>query len=135
MNQDDINPEQRRLVRHLLGVAGIVLGVLITGCASNDGIYSELASRYGATDPVEDARASFERGDRRVFSAMGVGQYYPGLESAAGKRMEERHGVVHLPHTSDIIESKAHYQYISTATEYARSYNRKMLALVSAEAD
>lgn len=119
--------------KYLRSIGGIAVALLIFGCAFEDQKYSELAAQYGASDPAGDARRNFQNRDFRIYSAMGVGQFYPGIDQQTGRRVEKNHGAVHLPYTSDVSESMPHYRYITAATDYARIYNRKMVALLNSK--
>jgi hypothetical protein len=86
---------------------------------------------FKSRDPVADATKNHQDGTIYVFSAMGVGFYYPGIhDSATGDQLAKKHGVKHLPATSDVIESDLHWKYMEVATEYASKYNQTTLKLL-----
>ena len=81
---------------------------------------------YLRRDPVADADADFGRHAVRVYAAMGIGRYYPGLSNEVGTELEERYGGRFLEGTSDVIGGGEQARYVEAATGYGRAYNREM---------
>ena len=98
--------------------------------------YDELGNEFRIRKPIQEAEADCANRDFRVYSAMGVGLYFPGLDYESGQTLADEHGEIRIPYTTDAVESSEHSRYITTAVEFARSYNRhKESILLTSEAE
>ncbi|MGV3661985.1 MAG: hypothetical protein ACO1TE_17505 [Prosthecobacter sp.] len=95
--------------------------------------YRAYIAWFQTHDPAADATQNFEKGTIHVFSAMGAGQYYPGLDHAIGTLIEKKHGVKDLKHMSDAVQGALHMQYMTAANVYAAEYNRTTARLLKLE--
>ena len=118
------------LKQHCFAFLSAVLVLTLSGCLAQEFHYSRQAAEFQRSTPAYDAHAHFERGDYAIYSAMGVGLYWPGLDPATGLRVSRRFSSRHLAGTSDIIGSGARQRYIEVAAAYASTYNREMLRLL-----
>lgn len=94
--------------------------------------YLAKAAEYQRRDPFAEAQENFRKGDIYIFSAMGVGRYFPGIEDhRIAERIEKKYGVKCLGGTSDAVKSKAHLAYMEAATKFASAYNKQTVMLIT----
>lgn len=114
----------------LIRVVTIFL-VLLSFTACSIGKYDRLAADYRQRSPVTDAESDYRAHDYRIYFAMGVGRYFPGLDDDLGRKIANEHGAMMLPHTSDALESRSHVNYLRAAGGYASAYNKRKAALIA----
>lgn len=111
----------------MLGVAVL----LQSACAADPAKLRSWIAYFKARDAVADATKNHQDGNIYVISAMGVGQYYPGIsDHQLGDATAAKHGAKHLPATSDAVVSDLHMEYMNVATNYASKYNQTTLKLL-----
>jgi hypothetical protein len=106
----------------------LVAMVAIGACSYRD--YNRLAEDYQQRSPLTEAETDFSSGDYRIYSAMGVGHYYPGVDHDVGRRIAAAHGEKILSGTSDAPESRAQYKFIQASTNFAAQYNKRKVSLI-----
>lgn len=93
--------------------------------------YRSSAKEFNRRDPVAEATENFRKREIYIFSAMGVGQYFPGLkDDRLAMRIAKKYGERPLGGTSDFIESDAHLHYVQAATKFASAYNLQIVKLL-----
>lgn len=98
--------------------------------AGDNKIYRQWIAYYEQHDPAADAKQNLDAGKIYVLSAMGVGQFYPGIDHEVGQKIEAKYGVKHLKDTSDASTGDVHMKYLLAAQKYATAYNRKTAKLL-----
>ncbi|MBI3855449.1 MAG: hypothetical protein HY293_07135 [Planctomycetes bacterium] len=91
--------------------------------------HSTWTREYRAKDPLRDAAAAWDAGDRRFKGVYGDGLSAPGLpydEFYFGRR----YGVDGIRGTSDCFATREQAEFQSVACEYARKYNGVILQRV-----
>ena len=83
---------------------------------------------------MTEAESDYGAHDYKIYSAMGVGHYYPGLNPDAGRRIAAEHGEKMLSGTSDAPESRSQASYIGAATRFASDYNKRKASLIAQNA-
>ena len=81
-----------------------------------------------------EAESDYRAHDYKIYSAMGVGHYYPGLNPDIGRRIAKEHGEKMLSGTSDALESSSHANYVGAATGFASAYNKRKASLIAQNA-
>jgi len=92
--------------------------------------YDRRAAEYRQRSPQAEAETDYRNGDYRLYTAMGVGKYYPGLDADVGAEIGAEHGERMIPGTTDAIRGKAHARFIDAATDFAGAYNKRKLELI-----
>ena len=110
----------------------VALVLTLTGCELVDKSgYYRAAMAYESKDGVADAQMNAQKRDFRIYSAMGYGRYFPGLEPDVGYPLSGRFGTRSLSiGTSDDVSSSGQSWYRDAATKYAGAYNREMVAIL-----
>ena len=124
----------RRIFRivAVLATSSLAVGAL-SGCQNHQQPGEpRTAQWYERHNPVVDANADFLQHDRRIYTAMGIGRYFPGMPNVTGASLEQHHGSRPLGGTTDVISSATEMRYIEAAVNYARVYNREMARLIGA---
>ena len=113
----------------------IALSMVLAGCErSGQHVESKASPMRSAANelslraPVAEAQEKIKRKDYQVYSAMGVGEYYPGIDQPIGKYVEGRYSSIMLEDTSDAIESDDHGVYVQAAERFASEFNREMIS-------
>ncbi|MCC5847473.1 MAG: hypothetical protein JJU29_05195 [Verrucomicrobia bacterium] len=107
----------------------ILLSLALVGCVSVD--YDSRATEYQQRLPKTEAETDYKNGDYRIYAAMGVGKYYPGLDADVGTEISAEHGERMIPGTTDAIQNSAHGRFIAAATEFAATYNKRKFDLIN----
>src|SRR5688572_30406311 len=100
-------------MRPLTVAATISVVLFIASCSSMQ--YDRLAVDYRQRSPVAEADSDFEVGDRRIYSAMGVGRFFPGLEPEVAGGIAAKHGERMIPGTTDAPEGEAQSRFIGAS--------------------
>lgn len=108
--------------------ANLLATLSLVACTTSD--YDRLAKDYLQRSPLTEATSDFNAHDYKIFSAMGVGHYYPGLDPDVGRRISAAHGEKMLPGTTDAPESRSQDNYIGASTSFAAKYNKKKVSLI-----
>ncbi len=111
-----------------------ILLFLLSFTACSTGEYDRLAADYRQRSPMTEAEADYRANDYRIYSAMGVGHYYPGLKPDVGRRIAADHGERVLSGTSDAPGSRSQANYIGAATRFASDYNKRKASLIAQNA-
>lgn len=98
------------------------------------GKYDRQAAEFHQRSPIAEAESDYRAHDYRIYSAMGVGHYFPGLDHDVGSRMAREHGEIMLSGTSDALESRSHANYVGAATGFASAYNKRKASLIERSA-
>jgi hypothetical protein len=54
--------------------------------------YNRQAADFRKRSPITEAESDYRAHNYKIYSAMGVGHYYPGLDHDVGKRIAIEHG-------------------------------------------
>jgi len=111
-----------------------ILLFLLSFTACSTFKYTRLATEYSRRSPLAEAESDYGARDYEIYSAMGIGHYYPGLSHDQGKRIAAEHGEKMLPGTTDAPESRAQANYIGVATRFASTYNKRKASLLTRNA-
>lgn len=93
-----------------------------------------MAADFRQRSALSEAESDFRAHDYKIYLAMGVGVYYPGLDPDVGRRIAKEHGVKMLSGTSDALESRSHANYVGAATSFATEYNKRKASLIAQSA-
>ena len=104
----------------------------LSACSTSK--YDRLAADFRQRSPKSEAESNYRAHDNKIYSAMGVGRYYPGLSPNVGRRIAREHGEMMLSGTSDVMESRSHANYVGAATEFASAYNKRKASLIAQSA-
>ncbi len=80
---------------------------------------------------MSEAESDYRAHNYKIYSAMGVGHYYPGLDPDVGERIAREHGEMMLSGTSDALEGRSHANYVFAATGFASDYNKQKASLIA----
>jgi hypothetical protein len=118
--------QKMKLIRSI-----VTLLFLLSFSACSLGKYDRQAAEFRQRSPITEAESDYRADDYRIYSAMGVGRYFPGLEYEVGSRIAKKYGEIMLPGTSDALESRSHANYVGVATEFASTYNKRKASLIA----
>lgn len=104
----------------------------LTACSTGE--YDRVAADFRQRSPITEAESDYRAHDYRIYSAMGVGHYYPGLDPDVGTQIAKEHGEKMLSGTSDALESRSHANYVGAATKFASDYNKRKASLIAKNA-
>ena len=115
--------------------SGLLAALIFQGCVSpkqiaNSPKYNRLAKEYAAREPAGEAKRDFDQGSYEIYSAMGYGLYYPGLDFDVGEAVAKKFGVKHLSGTTDAIRSDDHREFILAAFHFGMQYNQVKMKLL-----
>jgi hypothetical protein len=87
-------------------------------------------------NPVADLDANVAKGDLRFIGINGYSCNAPGVDKDEDDRLvtSARYGLRCLSGTGDVLESDKHKALVDKALEYAREYNKTLLARIHAGA-
>jgi hypothetical protein len=111
--------------------SAVTLLFLLSFSACSINRYDRQATEFRQRSPVTEAESDYRAHDYRIYSAMGVGHYFPGLDLEVGRRIAREHGEIMLSGTSDALESRSHANYVGAATGFASTYNRRKASLIA----
>ena len=111
--------------------SAVTLLFLLSFSACSINRYDRQATEFRQRSPVTEAESDFRAHDYRIYSAMGVGHYFPGLDLEVGRRIAREHGEIMLSGTSDALDSRSHANYVWAATGFASTYNRRKASLIA----
>jgi hypothetical protein len=89
----------------------------------------ELANNLRARDPLAEAGRDFADGDLGVYSAMGVGEYWPGLEIGQERLFDAERGK-RVEGSSDVIEGGQKGAAVGAGLSFAKRYNQEKYRLL-----
>jgi len=107
---------------------------LLSISACSIGKYDRQAAEFRQRSPIAEAESDYRAHDYRIYSAMGVGHYFPGLDHDVGSRIAREHGEKMISGTSDALESRSHSNYVGAATGFASAYNKRKASLIAQNA-
>jgi len=109
-------------------LAGCVTGVSrVTGIQTSQiAILKTELQSLNLQNPMGDMEKNLSHGDMRFIGIYGFTLYCPGVDKA-NYNLVGRYGIRPIHGTSDAIERGEHGDLMNSATEYARSYNRRIL--------
>ena len=112
----------------------VTLIFLLSFSACSIGKYDRQAAEFRRRSPIAEAESDYRAHDFKIYSAMGVGRYFPGLDHEVGSRIARDHGEMMLLGTSDALEGRSHSNYVGAATMFASSYNKRKASLIAQNA-
>lgn len=113
-----------------LRIVAILFSLLhFTACTSYE--YNRQAAGFRKRSAKAEAELDYRAHNYKIYSAMGVGHYYPGLDPDDGRRISIKHGEMMLSGTSDALESRSHANYVFAATGFASDYNKRKASLIA----
>ncbi len=83
--------------------------------------------QFRQTDPKAEVEKNFAKLNYRVFHAMGMGMYFPGIDFHDGLAVQFAYGSMRSDTGTDVIESEAQEVHMDAAREFASIYNRELL--------
>jgi hypothetical protein len=108
----------------------VLLLYMLSFTACSTGKYDRLAADYRRRSPIAEAEKDFGAHDYKIYSAMGLGHYYPGLKPDVGQRIAKEYGEKMLSGTSDALVCRSQANYIDAATRFASDYNKRKASLI-----
>jgi len=93
--------------------------------------YNRQAADFRKRSAISEAESDYRAHNYKIYSAMGVGRYYPGLDTDVGERIAKKHGEMMLSGTSDALEGRSHANYVFAATGFASDYNKRKASLIA----
>lgn len=99
---------------------------LLFSLDGSDAAMREAIGSLEHADPIKDAEAAHNAGDRRLLALYGYALEIPGLSN--GRREEaRRYKVVPVEGTSDFIRSESQARFQELLRKYAQEYNSSVL--------
>ena len=131
-------PGQGKRTRHsaeMNRARAILVIVSLVSCLScsfskSDREFDRRTKEFQRRSPKSEAEVDFAAGDYRIYSAMGAGHYYPGIDPAVGRRIAATHGEKMIEGTTDALEGGSQSRFVSASTSFAAHYNQQKVALV-----